>query len=84
MGATNFSGYDNAFVDEKLAQAQGTLDDEKRAALVVEAEQQLSKDLPSIPVVQPRAVVFENTRLTGSTLTFSYMVAPWAAAIGAK
>jgi peptide/nickel transport system substrate-binding protein len=83
-GATNFSAYSNKLVDTKLGEARAEIDDDKRAALVIEAEAQLAKDLPSIPVAQPRAVVFENHRITGSPLTFAFMSSPWAAAIGSK
>jgi peptide/nickel transport system substrate-binding protein len=81
-GGTNFSGYSNATVDRLLGQAAQTADPAARAKLIIEAEQQLAKDLPSIPIVQPRAIVFQNSRLTGAPLTFSYMASPWAAAIG--
>lgn len=82
-GATNFSGYDNQTVASNLGQAAQTADPQARAKLVIAAEAQLAKDLPSIPIVTPRSVVFENSRLTGASLTFSYMTSPWAAAVGA-
>jgi peptide/nickel transport system substrate-binding protein len=82
-GGTNFSGYSNKTVDDALVAARGTQDDTARAKAVLTAEEQLSKDLPSIPVVTPRATVFLNRKLTGATLTFSYMTSAWAAAIGA-
>ena len=83
-GANNFSGYKNANVDALLTKASQQSDGNARAKLVIQAEVQLAKDLPSIPVVQPRAVVFQSSKITGATLTFSYMVSPWAAAIGGK
>jgi peptide/nickel transport system substrate-binding protein len=83
-GNMNFSGYQNDTVEKSLAEADRTSDDDARAGLVVTAEKQLAQDLPLIPVAQPRALVFENSRVTGSTLTFSYMTSPWAAAVGAK
>lgn len=83
-GATNFSGYANPTVERLLDQAGQTSDPAARAKLIVEAEAQLAKDLPSIPVVQPRAMVYQNNRLTGAPLTFAYMTSPWAAAIGGK
>jgi peptide/nickel transport system substrate-binding protein len=83
-GSTNFSGYRNADVDQALQAASCTEDPAARAKLVLGAETQLAKDLPSIPVVQPRAIVFQNNQLTGAPLTFSYMTSPWAAAIGGR
>lgn len=81
-GSTNFSGYSNPAVDAALTQAGQTTDPDARARLVLQAEEQLDKDLPSIPIVAPRAIVFQSSKLAGATLTFSYMVSPWAAAIG--
>jgi peptide/nickel transport system substrate-binding protein len=83
-GGTNFSGYANPTVERLLDQAGQTSDPAARAKLIVEAEAQLAQDLPSIPVVQPRAMVYQNNRLTGAPLTFAYMTSPWAAAIGGK
>ncbi|WP_158647257.1 ABC transporter substrate-binding protein [Actinoplanes sp. ATCC 53533] len=83
-GGTNFSGYTNPAVDQALDQANQASDPAARARFVLEAEAQLAKDLPSIPIVQPRAIVFQNNQLTGAPLTFAYMTSPWAAAIGGK
>ena len=81
-GGTNFSGYSNPTVDRALDQAAQTSDPAARAKLLLDAETQLAKDLPSIPIVQPRAIVFQSNQLAGAPLTFSYMTSPWAAAIG--
>ncbi|HET9655290.1 MAG TPA: ABC transporter substrate-binding protein [Kineosporiaceae bacterium] len=83
-GGTNFSGYSNPTVDKALDQAGQASDPAARAKLILDAETQLAKDLPSIPVVQPRAIVFQSNQLTGAPLTFAYMTSPWAAAIGGK
>ncbi len=83
-GTMDFSGYDDPSVTASLQQADATEDTAARAKLVLAAEDTMATGLPAIPVVQPRAVVFENDALTGATLTFSYMSSPWAAAIGGK
>ncbi|MFF4630049.1 ABC transporter substrate-binding protein [Streptomyces griseorubiginosus] len=83
-GATNFSGYANPTVQQLLDRAGQAADTATRAKLVIKAEAQLAKDLPSIPIVQPRAIVFQNDKLTGAPLTFAYMASPWAASIGGK
>jgi peptide/nickel transport system substrate-binding protein len=83
-GATNFSGYDNKTVASNLAAAAQAQTPAERAKLVIAAEKQLAQDLPSIPIVQPRAVVYLNSRVTGAPLTFSFMTSPWAAAIGGR
>jgi peptide/nickel transport system substrate-binding protein len=83
-GGTNFSTYRNATVDENLATATGTSDPAARATAVLAAEHQLDQDLPSIPVVGQRALVFVNDELTGAPLTFAYMSSAWAARLGAE
>jgi len=83
-GATNFSGYANPEVQRLLDQAAQSADPAARAKLIIEAQNQLATDLPSIPIAQPRAIVYQNNRLTGAPLTFAYMTSPWAAAIGAR
>ncbi|MBZ5737095.1 ABC transporter substrate-binding protein [Nocardioides mangrovi] len=83
-GNMNFSGYHDDAVEQALAEADRTEDDDARAELVVGAEAKLADALPVIPIAQPRALVFEGSKVTGSTLTFSFMTSPWAAAVGAK
>jgi peptide/nickel transport system substrate-binding protein len=83
-GGTNFSGYSNSVVDKALLAATQASDPTTRANDVLTAEHQLDQDLPSIPVVGERAVVFQNSAITGAPLTFAYMTSAWAARIGAK
>ena len=47
------------------------------------AQKVLDQDLPWIPIVQPRALLFQNKAVTGAPLTFSYMDNAWAAGVGA-
>jgi peptide/nickel transport system substrate-binding protein len=82
-GAQNFNGYDNPVVDDNLDKAQGTADPVVRAGYVLAAQKVLDQDLPWIPIVQPRALLFQNKAVTGAPLTFSYMDNAWAAAVGA-
>lgn len=83
-GGTNFSDYSNATVDASLKQATEATDDAAKAEAVLAAEHQLDQDLPSIPIVGQRALVFQSDEITGAPLTFSYMTSAWAARIGAK
>lgn len=82
-GAQNFSGYNNAVVEDNLTKAQGSADPVVRARYVLAAQAVLNQDLPWIPIVQPRALLFQNTNVTGAPLTFSYMDNAWAASVGA-
>ncbi|WP_405943518.1 ABC transporter substrate-binding protein [Streptomyces sp. NBC_00932] len=82
-GAQNFNGYSDPTVKQALLQAQGAVNPQARAAHVLTAQKVLARDLPWIPIVAPRAVLFQNKAVTGAPLTFSYMASAWAAAIGA-
>ena len=82
-GAQNFNGYYNAVVEDNLSKAQGTADPVARAGYVLAAQKVLDQDLPWIPIVQPRALLFQNKAVTGAPLTFSYMDNAWAASVGA-
>jgi peptide/nickel transport system substrate-binding protein len=82
-GFQNYGGYANATVTDLLHQAQGTPDDAARARLVVQAQDQVAKDLPWIPIVAPRATLFQGTGLTGAPISFSFFSSPWVAAVGA-
>ncbi|SEL21958.1 ABC transporter substrate-binding protein [Streptacidiphilus jiangxiensis] len=82
-GVQDFNGYDNPVVTQALERAQATQDPQARAGFVITAQQQLAKDLPWIPIAEPRALVFQNSGVTGAPLTFAYMDTTWAAALGA-
>ena len=82
-GSQNFNGYSNAEVEADLNKAQGTADPVARAPFVLAAQKIIDQDLPWIPIVQPRALLFQNKAVTGAPLTFSYMDNAWAASVGA-
>ena len=82
-GLQDFSGYTNPGVEAALVKAQGEADPVARAQDVVTAQNQVAQDLPWIPIVAPRTVMFQNKGVTGAPLTFSYMDSAWAAAVGA-
>ncbi|MFC1421478.1 ABC transporter substrate-binding protein [Streptacidiphilus cavernicola] len=82
-GAQNFNGYSNPVVEQNLDRAQGTADPVARAPFVLAAQKVIDQDLPWIPIIQPRALLFQNKDVTGAPLTFSYMDNAWAAAVGA-
>ncbi|WP_037604585.1 ABC transporter substrate-binding protein [Streptacidiphilus rugosus] len=82
-GVQNFNGYANPGVQAALDAAQATDDPQARAQQVLKAQQLLSQDLPWIPIVQPRALLFQSKAVTGAPLTFSYMDNAWVTAVGA-
>jgi peptide/nickel transport system substrate-binding protein len=82
-GAQDFNGYSDPTVEQNLDKAQGTADPVARAGYVLAAQKVIDQDLPWIPIVQPRALLFQNKAVTGAPLTFSYMDNAWAASVGA-
>lgn len=80
----NYSNYDNPTVTAAVNAALGTADDSKRAALVIQAQEQITKDMPVIPIVEPFNRLFMNDRITGAPASFDYLYYPWAADVGAK
>jgi peptide/nickel transport system substrate-binding protein len=82
-GSQDFDGYSDPTVQKDLAAADGTQEPTQRAELVAAAQAVLAKSLPWIPIVAPRALVFENKSVTGAPLSFSYMDSAWAASVGA-
>ena len=82
-GVQNFNGWTDPTVEADLAKAQGTQDVQQRARYVTAAQAVIAQNLPWIPIVAPRALVFQNKAVTGAPLTFSYMDNAWAAAVGA-
>ncbi|MEZ0095672.1 ABC transporter substrate-binding protein [Streptacidiphilus sp. EB129] len=82
-GTQNFNGYTDPGVEAALLKAQGTPDVNLRAGYVLQAQAIINRDLPWIPIVQPRALLFQNKAVTGAPLTFSYVAGPWTTAIGA-
>lgn len=82
-GIQNFNGYTDPTVEADLLKAQGTQDVTQRAQYVVAAQSVIAQALPWIPIVAPRALLFQNKAVTGAPLTFSYMDNAWAASVGA-
>lgn len=83
-GIQNYGGYDDPAVADLLTRAFQTIDDDERAALVIEAQTKISADLPWIPIVAMRAISYTSDRVTGIPLTFSFMGQPWAAGVGSR
>lgn len=82
-GIYNYMQYDNPIVNEALGKARKTYDEEKRADLIVKAQAQVMKDLPSIPVLTLPVIMFQNKRITGAPASQAFYYAPWANLVGA-
>lgn len=81
-GSQNYDGYSNSQITSLMDQARGTANADQRAALMVKVEKLVAQQLPWIPNVQPTSVLILGHGLTGSTVSFSYMFAPWANSLG--
>jgi peptide/nickel transport system substrate-binding protein len=81
-GYSNYFQYNNPDVVKTLQQAQQTVDPTQRATLVTQAQTQITKDLPWIPLAMPNTTLIINKRLTGAPVSFQYMFGPWAAGLG--
>lgn len=81
-GNANYLPYDNSEVTRLIAASRGTADEAERARLVVEAQAQIMRDLPLIPVALPNNTMVTSAKLTGAVPSFTMMFAPWANQLG--
>lgn len=82
--SNNWIGFSSPDYDSKVKEAMRTLDDKKRAALVIDVQRRFSEAALWIPVAQtPTALVIDD-KLTGPPASMAYLYYPWAAALGAK
>lgn len=76
----NYIGWDAA--DEQLFAARAETDPAARAALVIEAQELITEELPWIPLAYEPVTLVQGSGISGATASFSYLYAPWAATIG--
>jgi peptide/nickel transport system substrate-binding protein len=81
-GFNNYFSYNNPQVVSLLQKAQQEPDPTKRAEDVSQAQIQITKDLPWIPLAIPYTTLIINKRVTGAPVSFQYMFGPWAAGLG--
>jgi peptide/nickel transport system substrate-binding protein len=79
----NYDNYDNPTVTRDLDQAIGESNDDKRAALIIDAQSVLAKQPANLPLVSPAVPLFLNSRVTGAPASFCYLYYPWARDVGA-
>ncbi|WP_405534174.1 ABC transporter substrate-binding protein [Streptomyces sp. NBC_00075] len=82
--SNNWVGFKSADYDAKVAEALRTIDDKKRAALVVDIQREFADAAVWIPVAQTPTVLTLNSELTGPPASMAYLYSPWAAQLGAK
>lgn len=83
--SNNWVGFKSPAYDSKVREAMRTLDDKKRAALVVDVHRQFTGAAVWIPPIaqMPTALVISD-ELTGPPASMAYLYHPWAAELGAK
>lgn len=79
----NYQGYKNAQVDKLVAQATGTLDDQERNKLLIQAQDIYEKDFGTTSLLARNEVMFLNNRYSGAITSFAYLGRPALAYIGA-
>lgn len=82
-GLFNWTKYADTDVQSLVAQARATLDPEKHATLVNEAQKGYMGDMLVIPILNVVSRTFVSKRISGTTTSFAYTQRPWAAMLGA-
>ncbi|WP_328369760.1 ABC transporter substrate-binding protein [Streptomyces sp. NBC_00445] len=82
--SNNWVGFSSAAFDSKIEEALRTIDDRKRAALVIDAQRLFSESAVWVPVAQMPTVLVLSDELTGPPASMAYLYSPWAARLGAK
>ncbi|MEU0372905.1 ABC transporter substrate-binding protein [Streptomyces sp. NPDC006283] len=82
--SNNWVGFRSSGYDSKVKEAMRTLDDTKRAALVVDVQRRFSEAAVWIPIAQMPTALVISDELTGPPASMAYLYHPWAAELGAK
>ncbi|WP_426321827.1 ABC transporter substrate-binding protein [Microbacterium sp. E-13] len=78
----NYTNFSDASVSALLEEARGTLDADRRAALIVEAQDIAEDSSATIPLLSLSTTTFVNSRLGGAITSFAYMSMPAIAYLG--
>lgn len=79
-GDSNFNGYEA--VGAQIEAARQTIDPAERAQLTVGIQDQVTQDLPWMPLNYMPTILVQNDRVSGATASVAYLSYPWAATIG--
>lgn len=80
----NVSKYNNASVNNLINEAAATADPNKRAQLVVSAQDQITHDLPWIPLVQEANTLYLSNKYGNLPASFIQNSYPWAADVAGR
>jgi peptide/nickel transport system substrate-binding protein len=81
-GSVNYDNFNDPAITAALEQARTTANPDRRAALVVKAEELTIQQLPWIPDVEPDTVLVLSKDLTGALSSTAYLFSPWADQLG--
>lgn len=79
----NYLGYENREVQDLIAKARETEDENERGRMLLEVQEKMSPDVPVFPIVAPASLVYLNNEVTGPPAAFCYLYYPWARDLGA-
>ncbi|EFL28070.1 putative ABC-type peptide/oligopeptide transport system [Streptomyces himastatinicus ATCC 53653] len=82
--ANNWLGYADRGYDALVAKAQQTLDDGKRADLIIDAQKKFADNAVWIPLVQVPSVMVLGEKYTGPPASMVSLYYPWAADLGKR
>jgi peptide/nickel transport system substrate-binding protein len=82
--AYNYSGYNNPEVTSLLNRATQTFNPAARASLIIKAQSIYEKQWPAATLLNLDEISFLNDRLSGAVTSFSYLMTPSLASIGAS
>jgi peptide/nickel transport system substrate-binding protein len=78
----NYTNFSDASVSALLEEARGTLDADRRAELIVEAQDIAEDSSATVPLLSLSTTTFVNSRLGGAITSFAYMSMPAIAYLG--
>ncbi|SDK17655.1 peptide/nickel transport system substrate-binding protein [Lentzea albidocapillata subsp. violacea] len=82
--SNNWVGFADPQYDQAVQEALSTLDDSRRAALVIDVQRRYTQAAVWISVAQVPNTLLIDHELTGPPASMAYLYSPWAAALGKK
>jgi peptide/nickel transport system substrate-binding protein len=80
----NYGDLDDPTVTGSIRAAQGTYDDDARAALVAKAQAALVEVTGAVTVASRLSSVYQGPKITGAPASLAFLYYPWAAEVGAR
>jgi peptide/nickel transport system substrate-binding protein len=81
-GIFNVAGFSNADFDQVVSEARQTLDDEKRAELMTQAQAIFSENRIFLPITANYTRLYMAEGVSGAVASQAFYYSPWAAKLG--